>query len=136
MDAFKIGRIIFSVNTCVESHIYLLKKEDNVYHVNLFLAGSGGGGQGNPLLGFLPLVLIILVMYLLMIRPQAKKQKEHRAMLEKLQKGDRILTSGGLIGTVAGIKETEGLLIVKIADNVKVELSKNSVAQVIKKKSE
>jgi len=100
----------------------------------LFLgAPGGGGGQGNPLIGFLPLVLIILVMYFLMIRPQAKKQKAHKAMLEQLQKGDRILTSGGIIGTVAGIKESEGLLIVKIADNVKVELSKGSVAQVIKR---
>lgn len=100
----------------------------------LFLGSPGGGGsQGNPLIGFLPLVLIILVMYFLMIRPQAKKQKAHKVMLEQLQKGDRILTSGGIVGTVAGIKESEGLLIVKIADNVKVELSKGSVAQVIKR---
>jgi preprotein translocase subunit YajC len=104
-----------------------------VHHIMLFLGAPGGGGQSNPLIGFLPLVLIILVMYFLMIRPQAKKQKEHRAMLEQLQKGDRILTSGGIIGTIAGIKENEGLLIFKIADNVKVELSKGSVAQVIKK---
>ena len=99
-------------------------------------SGSGGGQQGNPLLGFMPLVFIIVIMYFLMIRPQAKKQKEHRAMVEQLQKGDRILTSGGIIGTIAGIKENEGLLIVKIADNVKVELSRGSVAQVLKKKSE
>ena len=103
-------------------------------HVMLFLGSSGTGqGQANPLMGFLPLVLIIVVMYFLMIRPQAKKQKEHRAMLEQLQKGDKILTSGGIVGTIAGVKENEGLLIVKIADNVKVELSKGSVAQVIKK---
>lgn len=103
----------------------------------MLLMGSGGGsGQGGSMLGFLPLVLIIVVMYLLMIRPQAKKQKAHKAMLEQLEKGDRILTSGGIICTIAGIKENEGLLIVKIADNVKVELSRHSVAQVIKKKSE
>lgn len=98
-------------------------------------SGSGGAQGGNPLVGFLPLVLIIFIMYFLMIRPQAKKQKEHRAMLEKLEKGDKILTSGGIIGTVAGIKENEGLLIVKIADNVKVELNRNSVAQVLKTRS-
>jgi preprotein translocase subunit YajC len=96
-------------------------------------SGTGSGQGGNPILGFLPLILIVFVMYFLMIRPQAKRQKEHKAMLEKLQKGDKILTSGGIVGTVAGVKEKEGLLIVKIADNVKVELSRNSVAQVLKK---
>lgn len=107
-------------------------------HVMLLMgaSGSGSGQGGNPLLGFLPLVLIILVMYFLMIRPQAKKQKEHRAMLEAIEKGDKILTSGGIVGTVAGVKEADNLLIVKIADNVKIELSKASVGQVLKKKSE
>jgi len=96
-------------------------------------SGTGGGQGGNPILGFLPLILIVFVMYFLMIRPQAKRQKEHKAMVQQLQKGDKILTSGGIVGTVAGIKEKESLLIVKIADNVKVELSRNSVAQVFKK---
>ena len=107
-----------------------------MHHI-LFLmgaSGSGGSQSSNPLLGFLPLLLIIVVMYFLMIRPQAKRQKEHRAMLEKLEKGDRILTAGGIVGTIAGIKENEGLLIVKIAENVKIELSKNSVSQVLTKK--
>lgn len=109
-----------------------------MYHI-LFAMGTSGSGSSSgssSMLSFLPLILIVVVMYFLMIRPQAKKQKEHRAMLEKLEKGDRVLTSGGIIGTIAGIKENEGLLIVKIAENVKIELSKNSVAQVIKKKSE
>ena len=107
-----------------------------MYHVILLMGSGGGSGQGGSMLTFLPLVAIIVVMYLLMIRPQAKKQKEHKAMLAQLQKGDRVLTAGGIVGTIAGIKENEGLLIVKIADNVKVELSRHSVAQVIKKKSE
>lgn len=99
-------------------------------------APSGGAQGGNPILGFLPLILIIFIMYFLMIRPQAKRQKEHKVMLDNLEKGDRILTSGGILGTVAGIKENESILIVKIADNVKVEMNKGSVAQVIKKRSE
>lgn len=109
-----------------------------MYHL-LFAMGTSGSGSSSgssSMLGFLPLILIVVVMYFLMIRPQAKKQKDHRAMLEKLEKGDRVLTSGGIVGTIAGIKENEGLLIVKIAENVKIELSKNSVAQLLKKKSE
>ena len=96
-------------------------------------SGTGGGKGGNPLVGFLPLILIIVIMYFLMIRPQAKKQKAHKAMITNLQKGDKILTSGGIIGTVQGIKEAEGLLVVKISDNVKVEISRSAVSQVLKK---
>jgi preprotein translocase subunit YajC len=94
---------------------------------------SEGAKQGNPLLSFLPLLAIIVIMYFLLLRPQAKRQKEHKKMQESIQKGDRILTVGGIIGTIAGIDEKENLVIVKIADNVKVEMTKSSVAQVIKK---
>ena len=106
-------------------------------HVSLLMgsAGSGGAQGGNPILGFLPLILIIVVMYFLMIRPQAKRQKEHKEMLSKIEKGDKILTAGGIVATVAGVKENEETLIVKIAENVKIELSRGSVAQVLKKKS-
>lgn len=100
------------------------------------MAGQNAGGaqQGNPLIGFLPLVLILVIMYFLMIRPQAKKQKEHRDMLQKLEKGDKVLTAGGIIGTIAGIKEKENTVLVKISDSVKIEVSRNSIAQVMKKK--
>lgn len=99
------------------------------------MAGSGGGEGGNPLVAFLPFILIIVIMYFLMIRPQAKKQKEHRAMIESLAKGDKIMTSGGMVGTIAGIRDKDNILLVKISEGVKVELSRNSVAQVIDKKS-
>ena len=105
--------------------------------VLLMMGQSGGGTQGgNPLLGFLPLILILFVMYFLMIRPQAKRQKEHRQMLDQLEKGDRIMTTGGILGTIAGIKENENILIVKIAENVKVEISRTAVGQVVKKRAE
>ena len=109
-----------------------------MYSVLLLMGQQGGSGgqQGNPLLSFLPLVLIILIMWLLLLRPQAKRQKEHRKLLENLQKGDRIVTSGGLLGTIAGVKEKENILIIKIADNVKVEMTRSSVASVLNKKSE
>jgi preprotein translocase subunit YajC len=95
---------------------------------------AGGGGQpANPLLSFLPLILIIVIMYFLLLRPQAKRQKEHKQMMDSLQKGDRIVTVGGIIGTIAGFDEKENLVILKIADNVKVDLTRTAIAQVLKK---
>jgi len=81
------------------------------------------------MLSFLPFIAIFAVMYFLMIRPQQKKQKQHQAMLNELKKGDRIITSGGIYGTISGIKEKEAILIIKIDDNVKVELARGSVAK-------
>lgn len=106
----------------------------SVLYFILGMAPTGGGAQGgNPLLSFLPLFLIIIIMYFLMIRPQAKKQKEHQNMLKELQKGDRVMTTGGMIGKIAGIKENENILVVQIADSVKVEMSRSAIAQVLKK---
>ncbi len=87
-------------------------------------------------MGFiLPMVLIFAIMYFLIFRPQVKKQKQHQAMVSALKKGDRIVTAGGIYGTIAGIKEKEGTLIVKVDDNVKIELAKASVAKVINKEN-
>ncbi len=99
------------------------------------MAGSGGGEGGNPLVAFLPFILIIVIMYFLMIRPQSKKQKEHRAMIDSLAKGDKVMTSGGIIGTIAGIRDKDNILLVKISDGVKIEISRSSIAQVINKQS-
>lgn len=104
----------------------------------LGMAGNPGGAQqqGNPLLSFLPLFVIIAIMYLFLMRPQAKKQKEHRQMLQTLEKGDKILTTGGIVGEIVGIREKEDRLIVRIADNVKVDMVRGAVAQVLRKRSE
>ncbi len=110
-----------------------------MYNVLLLAGATAGGGTpkgGNPFLSFLPLLLIIFVMYFLLLRPQAKRQKQQQEMIKNLQKGDKVLTSGGLVGTITGIKEKEGLLILKIADNVKVELARQSVTQLLNKKAE
>jgi preprotein translocase subunit YajC len=104
--------------------------------VKLFMMAppaSEGAKQANPLLSFLPLLAIIVIMYFLLLRPQAKRQKEHKKMQETLQKGDKILTVGGVIGTIAGMDERENTIILKVADNVKLEITRNSIAQVLKK---
>lgn len=108
--------------------------------LNLVLAaaGSGSGAQqpANPMLNFLPLLAILVVMYLLMILPQQRKQKEHRKMLDELEKGDRIITTGGILGSVSGMKEKERTVLLKVSDNTKIEILRSSIAQVLKGKGE
>lgn len=91
--------------------------------------GLFGGGLGNLLF---PLVLVG-VMYFLMIRPQMKRQKEHRAMLDKLGNGDEVITNGGIAGVVREIGEH--FITVEIADNVRVRLQKGAIANVLPKGS-
>ena len=81
---------------------------------------------------FLPLILIFGIMYMLLIRPQQKKMKEHKAMVEALRRGDQVITQGGLIGKVAKVKE-DGEIEVEIADGVKVRVVKGTIAQVLNK---
>lgn len=85
-----------------------------------------GGGQGNPLGAFLPLVFIMVIFYFLLIRPQQKRQKDTEKMREALKKNDRVITSGGIFGTIVGVKEHT--ITLKIADNVKIEISKAAIS--------
>ena len=91
-------------------------------------AGGGLGGIG----GFIPLILIFGIMYFLMIRPQQKKMKEHRAMVEALRKGDQIVTAGGLIGKVSKVKD-ENEVEVEIATGVKARVVQSTIQSVLNK---
>ncbi|KAF1710670.1 preprotein translocase subunit YajC [Pseudoxanthomonas kalamensis DSM 18571] len=90
-------------------------------------AAPAGGGFGMLLMP----VILIAVMYFLMIRPQMKRQKEHKAMLDKLSKGDEVITSGGVAGTV--IEVGDNFVTVEIADNVRVRVQKGAVGNVLPK---
>jgi preprotein translocase subunit YajC len=96
-----------------------------------YILAQGGGGGGNPFLTFLPIILIFVIFYFLLIRPQQKRQKEHKTMLDRISKGDRVVTSGGMYGTVVGVKEN--VVVLRIADDVKVEFAKSSVSGIISK---
>ncbi|MCU4158003.1 preprotein translocase subunit YajC [Carboxylicivirga sp. A043] len=80
---------------------------------------------GNPLMSFAPFVLIIIVFYFFMIRPQMKRQKELRKYREALKKGDKVITTGGIYGKVAEVKEQ--FVTVEIADGVKVKMDKSAI---------
>lgn len=87
------------------------------------------GGAAGGILGFLPFLLIFAVLYFLMIRPQAKRQKEQQNMLKELAQGDEIVTIGGMHGTIAGIRDQDNTLIVKIADNTKIIIDRSAVGR-------
>ncbi len=94
-------------------------------------AQAAGAPAGAGLISFLPIVLIFGIMYFLMIRPQQKKLKDHRALVAALRRGDQVVTSGGIIGKVAKVSDTE--LEVEIATGVKVRVVKHTVTQVLSK---
>ncbi|RBI69804.1 preprotein translocase subunit YajC [Roseovarius sp. TE539] len=87
---------------------------------------------GNAFAQFIPLILIFVIMYFLLIRPQQKKLKDHKAMVEALRRGDQIVTQGGLIGKVTKVKETDEIEV-ELAQGVKVRVVKSTVAQVLSK---
>lgn len=94
-------------------------------------AGGGGGMAPNDpramLVNFLPLILIFVIFYFLILRPQSQKQKEVQKMVENLKRGDRVVSSGGIYGEVVDVKEETGTVILRVADNVKIEFAKNAI---------
>jgi len=93
--------------------------------------GEGKGGMGGMII---PLVLMFAIFYFLLIRPQQKRQKEHQKLVSELQKGDKVVTSGGIHGVISNVKDNT--IMVKIADNVKVEVNRGSVSQIVSKTAE
>jgi preprotein translocase subunit YajC len=90
--------------------------------------GASGGGGGSAFLSFVPFILIFVVFYFLLILPQQKRQKKLKAMLDALKKGDKVVTSSGIWGTVTNLgKETVTL---QIADNTKVKIQRDQIARV------
>ncbi len=96
---------------------------------SFFFMGSPQGQGGNPLAMWMPIILIFVIMYLLILRPQAKRQKEHQKMLEALQKGDTVVTAGGIYGTIVGMKEKDTILIIEVDKNVKLNVARSSIAR-------
>jgi preprotein translocase subunit YajC len=96
-------------------------------------AAAAGGDMQSSLMSMLPLVLMFVVLYFVMIRPQMKKAKEHKAMIEALAKGDEIVTVGGMLGKVSKIGDS--FIDLEVADGVEVHLQRSAVVQVLPKGS-
>lgn len=96
-----------------------------------FAQAAGGASQGDLLTTMLPMVAIFVVFYFLLIRPQQKKAKEHRAMIEAVEKGNEIVTSGGMVGRVS--KLTDQYVTIEVAQGVEVTLQRQAIAQLLPK---
>jgi preprotein translocase subunit YajC len=97
-----------------------------------YAQAAEAGGAGAAFGSFLPLILIFGIMYFLLIRPQQKKMKDLKAMVEALRKGDQVLTQGGIIGKIHRVGD-DGVLEVEIADGVRVKIAKHTIVQVMNK---
>ena len=103
---------------------------------NLYAQGAPAGaaaGSGSALGFIVPMVLMIAVFYFLIIRPQNKKEKEKAKMVNSLQKGDKVITVGGIFGEVTGVRAEEGIVVLKIAEGCKIDVTKSSIQQKIEK---
>jgi preprotein translocase subunit YajC len=91
--------------------------------------GAGGADAGNPLTAFLPLILIFGIFYFLLIRPQQKRQKEHKALLSNLKRGDTVVTSGGILGEITKVEEK--FITVEVAEKVRIKIARGQIMSVI-----
>ena len=106
-----------------------------MHYLSMLALAAPRAGQGaeqpNPILAFAPIIFMFVIFYFILIRPQRKRQKDHEALVETLKKGDKVVTSGGIVGTVVGTKEKE--IVIKVGDDsVKLEIIKSCVSQVVK----
>ena len=115
-----------------------LPKKTMVFSATLFLlsdaAASGASPAPSPIAQFAPLIFIGVIFYFLLIRPQQKQRKEQQKLIEALKSGDKVVTSAGIHGLIANVKEKTVLL--KVADNVKIEIDKAAVATVLERSSD
>ena len=96
---------------------------------SLALLAAGPAGAGGGIIGFLPIIVLIPVLYLVMIRPQQKRQKQWAEMLGSIKTGDRVTTAGGIRGVILSIKDDS--IVIRVApDGIKLEVAKNAIASV------
>jgi preprotein translocase subunit YajC len=94
------------------------------------MGSTAASGQSGQLMAFLPLILLFVVFYFLLIRPQQKRAKTHKQFIENLKRGDTVVTSGGLYGKITGV--TEDAVTMEVAEKVRVKVAKNAVVEYVK----
>ena len=123
-----MARAVFLINLIVELPVFISSA-----FAQTAPAAAAGGGMQDSLMSMLPLVLMFVVLYFVMIRPQMKKTKEHRAMIDALAKGDEVATAGGMLGKVT--KLGDSYVSLEVASGVELQIQRSAVVQVLPKGS-
>ena len=97
-----------------------------------YAQSADAGGTGAIMMQLLPLILIFAVFYFLLIRPQQKKMKDHRAMLQALKRNDKVITGGGIVGTIAKVRDDSDEIEVEIAPNVRITVLRGTISAMVK----
>ena len=92
------------------------------------LQAAPAPGPGGGLIQFLPMIFIFVVFYFLLIAPMRKKQKKQQQMLSQLKRGDEVVTASGILGRIAALDDANGIVVLQIADNVKIKVLRNAIA--------
>jgi preprotein translocase subunit YajC len=116
------GAFAFNVRSLVMLDVFLAQAQSPA-------PGVPGGGIGF----FVPFIFIFVIMYFVMIRPQKRRQEQQQKLIASLKTGDRVVTNGGIHGLISNVKETT--VIVKVADNVKIEMEKSAITNVLKQET-
>jgi preprotein translocase subunit YajC len=95
---------------------------------------QGGSGCGGLISFFIPLVLMFVIIYFFMIRPQQKRSKDHQNMLNSLKKGDKVVTTGGMYGVIWGIDDKENKIVLKFGEDLKIEFLRSAIAGRVEEK--
>ncbi|GAB4244472.1 MAG: preprotein translocase subunit YajC [Candidatus Methylacidiphilales bacterium] len=108
---------------------------DELFLILAFAPAPVEGQEAPPFwVSLMPMVLIFVIFYFMLIRPQQKRAREHEALIKSVKSGDKVIAAGGILGVVTNVKENT--VVLKVADNVKIEVQKNSIATVERGSSE
>ncbi|QOD38262.1 preprotein translocase subunit YajC [Candidatus Wolbachia massiliensis] len=99
-------------------------------------AANNASSFGAPFANFIPLILVVVVFYFFIIRPNHKKLKEHKKIIDQIKRGDAVITSGGIIGTVSKVDEANAQFIIEIAPKVEIKILKSAISEVLNKEDQ
>jgi len=98
---------------------------------NLYILQAGQPAGSNPIMGFLPILVIFAIFYFLLFMPMQRQKKQHKQMLQELQNGSTVLTNGGIVGTIVALNDDDTLILRVKPDNIKLQVARSAVASLV-----